>query len=195
VVIIPQFCEEVRKGDEPLCLRFTNTVGSRGTAPEEHLKHPSAFSQWLVKQKVVPGPVTVSAKALGDAIEYRESLYRLFGRVAEGEKPAPADLGRLNGEVERAVSRLAIDTDLKWEIRGVSALDRALMLISLSAAGLLGGPLISRLRTCGSETCGWLFLDHSKNRSRRWCDMSDCGNRAKARRFQQRKKLASHDSR
>jgi len=44
----------------------------------------------------------------------------------------------------------------------------------------------ARVKECDSDTCDWLFLDRSRNRSRRWCDMSDCGNRAKARRYQAR---------
>ena len=50
---------------------------------------------------------------------------------------------------------------------------------------------IDRLRVCAAEDCGWLFLDTSKNGKRRWCSMSDCGNRAKANRFQSRKKVAT----
>jgi predicted RNA-binding Zn ribbon-like protein len=46
---------------------------------------------------------------------------------------------------------------------------------------------LDRVRSCQGDTCGWLFLDMSKNRSRRWCSMSDCGNTAKARRYYHRK--------
>jgi len=55
-----------------------------------------------------------------------------------------------------------------------------------SAAALLTSPDLSRVRECESETCGWLFIDRSRNRSRRWCDMTVCGNRAKVRRHYQR---------
>jgi len=168
-----------------------NTVGSRGRAPDEYLTHSSAFSDWLVRQGIVPGPVTVSPEALASSQEYRETLYRLFSRLATGEKPLAADVERLNSEIERAVSHLYLTRDLHWEIKGANALDRAVMMISLSAAGLLSGPDLGRLRSCANETCGWLFIDHSKNRSRRWCDMSDCGNQAKARRFQQRQRSKS----
>lgn len=39
----------------------------------------------------------------------------------------------------------------------------------------------SRFRACAAPDCGWVFIDRSKNSSRRWCDMASCGNRAKAR--------------
>jgi predicted RNA-binding Zn ribbon-like protein len=57
-----------------------------------------------------------------------------------------------------------------------------------SAADLLLSDMLDRVKQCEGDPCGWLFLDTSRNRSRRWCSMEDCGNRAKARRFYQRKK-------
>jgi len=60
--------------------------------------------------------------------------------------------------------------------------------VAVSAAGLLTSPQLVRLRDCANTACGWLFIDHSKNASRRWCDMGECGNRAKARRFRERQR-------
>jgi predicted RNA-binding Zn ribbon-like protein len=56
-----------------------------------------------------------------------------------------------------------------------------------SAAELMRGGEIERIKVCSNHTCGWLFVDRSKNRSRRWCQMSDCGNNEKSRRFLQKK--------
>jgi predicted RNA-binding Zn ribbon-like protein len=55
--------------------------------------------------------------------------------------------------------------------------------VALSAAELLTSDRVDRVRECASETCSWLFLDGSRNRRRKWCDMASCGNRAKARRY------------
>jgi predicted RNA-binding Zn ribbon-like protein len=44
---------------------------------------------------------------------------------------------------------------------------------------------------CAAQDCSWVFLDTSKNKKRRWCDMSDCGNREKARRFLSKKRTVS----
>ncbi len=189
MVISPRFEEETPAGKEPVSFRFVNTVGSRLGSPDEYLRHPSALSEWLVGNGLVPGPVTISPEALAEALEFRELLFHVFAAIAEGEKPKAPDLGALNKAIERAVSHLFVNEALNWDVKGVSALDRGLMIIALSAAGLLTGPNRSRIRICANDTCGWVFLDHSKNRSRRWCDMSDCGNRAKAKRFQERKKL------
>jgi predicted RNA-binding Zn ribbon-like protein len=59
--------------------------------------------------------------------------------------------------------------------------------ISLSASELLTSTALPNVHECGSQTCRWLFLDTSKNHTRRWCDMTTCGNRMKARRFQARR--------
>src|SRR5207302_22567 len=67
-------------------------------------------------------------------------------------------------------------------------LDRMLWPVIRSAADLLVSGEAQRVRRCASETCDWLFLDTSRNHSRRWCDMSGCGNRAKARRHYARAK-------
>ncbi|WP_246485921.1 CGNR zinc finger domain-containing protein [Kribbella qitaiheensis] len=56
----------------------------------------------------------------------------------------------------------------------------------LSAARLLEREDLTRLRECQDDDCGWLFLDQSKNKSRRWCSSGDCGNRARAKRHYER---------
>ena len=63
--------------------------------------------------------------------------------------------------------------------------------VAHSAAGLLTADDLARVRECAAEHCTWLFVDHSKNRSRRWCDMQSCGNAAKVRRYRSRKQLTS----
>jgi predicted RNA-binding Zn ribbon-like protein len=60
-------------------------------------------------------------------------------------------------------------------------------LIAHSALQLLLSDALARVRACGADSCRWLFLDTSKNHTRRWCNMKVCGNRAKARRFQERR--------
>jgi predicted RNA-binding Zn ribbon-like protein len=64
-----------------------------------------------------------------------------------------------------------------------------------AAAELLTSDELVRIRECGSDTCFWLFLDRSKNGTRRWGDMKVCGNRAKARRHYQREKRAARPRR
>ena len=59
-------------------------------------------------------------------------------------------------------------------------------ILSQAVADLLLSDRLAQIKTCDVDTCRWLFLDTSKNHTRRWCNMKVCGNRMKARRFQAR---------
>ena len=76
-----------------------------------------------------------------------------------------------------------------WDIAGDKMrLDWILNPIIRSAFEILTSDELRKVKTCADSACGWLFLDFSRNQSSRWCDMKDCGNRAKATRFYQKKK-------
>jgi predicted RNA-binding Zn ribbon-like protein len=128
-----------------------------------------------------------AGRVLGRAIRLREALYPLFRQAARGQSPDPDDLGVLQAELTLALPHLRISWSpagfaREWE-RGSLALDQVLWPVSWSAAELLTHGPLDRIRECpGQGNCGWLFLDLTKNASRRWCDMRVCGNRAKARR-------------
>ena len=77
-----------------------------------------------------------------------------------------------------------------WQYSDSDALERPLWPIALNAVELATSSGVTRVKECASDNCNWLFLDVSKNRSRRWCDMKDCGNRAKARRHRARSRSA-----
>jgi predicted RNA-binding Zn ribbon-like protein len=131
-----------------------------------------------------------AAAALRLAIRLREALYRIFSAAAAGRLPADADLRLLNAMAAEALSRQWIvhrDRGFVWEWRQAgSDLRRPLWPVVRSAVELLTSDERRGVRECASPTCSWLFLDHSRNHSRRWCDMKVCGNRAKARRFYRR---------
>src|SRR5262249_24757676 len=121
---------------------------------------------------------------LARAVVLREALYRIFTRLLDGVPPAPADVAILNTELARALAHLALvhipDLGFAGRWSGTEqALDGVLCQVAHSAADLLLSPSVQTLRQCASETCGWLFLDTTKNHSRRWCEMRACGNRAK----------------
>jgi predicted RNA-binding Zn ribbon-like protein len=132
------------------------------------------------------------------AIRLREALYPLFRGAAQGQPPDPDDLGVLQAELTRALPHLRIGWSpagfaREWE-HGSPALDQVLWPVSWSAAELLTHGPIDRIRECpGQGNCGWLFLDLTKNASRRWCDMRVCGNRAKARRHYARAQAGGTD--
>jgi predicted RNA-binding Zn ribbon-like protein len=72
----------------------------------------------------------------------------------------------------------------RWEFAGLESEPRfPLMLLSRAAANFVLSDRLEKVRACDNPECRWLFLDTSKNHTRRWCDMKVCGNRMKARRF------------
>lgn len=96
----------------------------------------------------------------------------------------------LDGALPAALGRLRLVPGRKrftWDWAGdVEALDRVLWPVVRSAAELLTSGDLDRVRRCAGDDCAWLFLDRSRNGSRRWCDMTVCGNRSKVRRFYRR---------
>jgi predicted RNA-binding Zn ribbon-like protein len=68
-------------------------------------------------------------------------------------------------------------------------LEEVTLRLAKQAADLLTGFDPARLKMCSNPECGWMFLDSTRNASRRWCEMAACGNRAKAKRFYRKKKL------
>lgn len=131
---------------------------------------------------------------LEHAIQLREIIFRIFTAIAKQETPAAGDITAFNGFLQEALRHLRLmqaDGGFEWGWEDIAvSLDRMLWSVTRSAADLLVSGELSRIRTCANAMCGWLFVDTSKNRSRRWCDMNDCGNRAKARRHYARKRTA-----
>lgn len=188
-----------------LCLDFVNTAGSHAsTNPNEHLKSYADLMSWseqagIFVEREARRILREAARRLSEAdavlrraITLRESLYRIFSAVASGESPKNADLAVLNGELLEAMNRSQIVSTADgfawtWSDEQ-AALDPMLWRIARSAADLLTSDEVGRVRECADEVCGWVFLDMSKNQSRRWCDMKECGNQAKSRRHYERLK-------
>jgi len=190
-----------------LCLDFVNTVGGRDRAGAAIRDKIAAYAD-LLAWSVLAGTVDrrlasalarlaardakEAAHVLARAIRLREALYRIFKCAIEGRRPAEADVDVLRVElcVARSHQRLSAHRcGFVWTFpERLTALDRILWPIPLSAAGLLTAGALTKLRQCGGADCGWLFLDTSRNHRRQWCDMRDCGNRAKVRRFREKQR-------
>jgi len=193
-----------------LALDFANTLDWRlREPPVELLKSFADLLRWSVTAAVLPPRVArrlqgweaahsrPAARALAEAVAVREAIAQIFQAVARGDEVPPQSLARLDDAIRRACvvrSLLPEGRGVRWEWReaerGEMALDaaRPCMAVALDAARLLTSPERDRVRQCGDAKCGWLFLDTSRNRSRRWCTMEGCGNRNKARRFQDRQR-------
>ena len=120
------------------------------------------------------------------ASRLRYILGRIFSAEASGVGAAAADLDALNRVLARCGARRGLVSTVRgygWGWVGGAGPDDLLWPIAFAAARLLEGPDLARLKAC--DGCGQLFLDSSRNRARRWCDMQGCGNREKQRRWRQ----------
>jgi predicted RNA-binding Zn ribbon-like protein len=119
-----------------------------------------------------------------DALELRETLYGVFRSIAEGDDPPSGRLEALRGYECQALCRGKLargDNGFQWEWTNEGDLARTLWPVAHAATGLLTSGSLDRLKGCAG--CHWLFLDASRNRSRRWCTMEECGTHEKARRY------------
>jgi predicted RNA-binding Zn ribbon-like protein len=147
-------------------------------------------AQRLLKQ-AARRPGDASA-VLERAITLREAIYRIFSAISRGPPPQAADLATFNVELSGALAQSRIVSTAEgftWDWADAEdALDWMLWPVAHDAAGLLTSEELDRVGQCADDRCGWLFLDTSRNRSRRWCSMEACGNRAKVRRHYERKR-------
>jgi predicted RNA-binding Zn ribbon-like protein len=186
-----------------LCLDFINTVDCRNSDhPSEVLFTYPRLVSWSqhaniltenearnLLQEASLHPADARA-ALERAVTIREALYRIFLAIAGHCSPAATDIEMLNGEMSAAMAKRRLNPanppePWTYTFEG-SRLDQMLWPVVHSAAELLTSNWLDRVCECQGENCGWLFIDMSRNRSRKWCDMKDCGNVAKARRHYQK---------
>jgi len=198
---------EIELAGGALALDFANTVGGTHVRPtHDHLRSyadivrftemadglDAQTAQRLARRAEQDPRRAAAVYELGIAL--REAIWGVFSALASGEVPREVDLGLIGDAAAagRARERLVYDRNgVGWSLPADGdALERPLWEVACSAADLLTSPALDRVKECASTTCEWVFLDRSKNRSRRWCDMSDCGNRAKARRFHAKKQAA-----
>lgn len=185
--------------DHP-ALDFVNTLDYRGT-PEKTIELIESYED-LLRFSEQTGILTNSEarslrksahnqKILRDAITLREAFGRICYNIARLKMPLSTDLDILNESIKKASTHRVIQMEkgqLGWTWDESENPLTPLWRLALISSELLTSPDVSRLRICESETCQWLFLDKSKNHSRRWCNMQTCGNREKARRFYQSKR-------
>ena len=188
-----------------LCLDFANTVSQKLSGKSvDDLKSYSDFVTWAVKREILSDqegekfyqealqrPSEASA-ALNAAKALRTTIYSIFAAIAGDRTPADSDVAKLNKELRKVLTHIQLvktPTGFEWDwSENEGELDQLLWPVIKSAGDLLVSNEVTRLRKCEGDPCEWLFVDRSKNHSRRWCDMADCGNRAKARRHYARKR-------
>ena len=182
-----------------VALDLVNTVEPRfeTVGQREHLTTPAALLTWSRRSGVLDEAAAARVEAawlarpaaasedLSAVIELREAVYAALHALLQSQPP---DLTAVTGHWTVAASRAA----LTQTAAGV-ALEPAASIpdrLAFAAVDLLTGLDLTRLRACPPDEggCGWLFLDHSRNNTRRWCVMADCGNQAKSRKLTARRR-------
>ena len=180
-------------------LDLVNTVSGWNHDPEDWVPDIASFLVWArtcglldtreKKQAArrAEGSPVAADRVLAAVKELRFALWGLTDSL-EHRKPAkPGDLSVINEWIRRlALSERVIVRRNKIDFainRDISALELPGLRVTAAALSLLKDPPAARIKTCPGYDCGWKFVDQSKNRSRRWCDMAVCGNLAKARQY------------
>jgi predicted RNA-binding Zn ribbon-like protein len=194
-----------------LCLDFANTVGSRGRASlTDYLRGYGDLLAWVRQAEAIDRSTlerltreaaarpSEAAAALGRLKEIRELLYRVLAAAGRGEQSSAAEIEQLNLALGAALAHARLVPSgpgfaWGWEVSEAD-FEAPIRPVLHDLAELLTGEDLSLLRVCAWDPCAWLFVDTTRNRSRQWCDMKTCGNRAKARRhYERRKKAGSMD--
>jgi predicted RNA-binding Zn ribbon-like protein len=183
-----------------LALDFANTIDDpHGPARFDHIGDLPGLLGWAQARGLLSrsahtrlasaarSPSKESSRQVQRAHDLRDTVQAVFGAVADGADVPEAAWGRLRQEAADALGLAQLDlTDglarLHWPDGGADVVSHA---VAHAAYELLTGDQLGRLKRCAG--CPWLYLDQSKNSSRRWCTMEDCGKNAKMRRYVERR--------
>jgi predicted RNA-binding Zn ribbon-like protein len=193
--VVTKRATELRIVGGDLALDLANTLEGRGT-PETLVDYPE-LAAWAALVGAVGDPRRLTAiaaeqpaaadRALDDARRLRTAVDDVFRPLAEHGAPPPAEaLDELVAFAAEAAAHARLSPhdgsfELAW---GGDDLRRPLWPIAIAAVDLLRTGPLDRLKTCAN--CPWLFIDHSRNRSRRWCTMDECGVHLKMRAYRAR---------
>lgn len=186
-----------------LCLDFINTVHDyTEDDPFDYLNSYANLLDWSEKVELLESSERKELESyalknqeqadntLVYLIEVREVLYEFFFAIAQNKIPDEDAQANFNTILAETMSHLQLKvvqpTDVQPQWKQRNNLKYPLHPIVKSAYDLLTSKLLERVKKCGS--CGWLFLDQSKNKSRKWCSMETCGSNVKAKRYYHKNK-------
>jgi predicted RNA-binding Zn ribbon-like protein len=191
-----------------LALDFVNTVGGLRDEPpsrdDELFTSYENVLSWCVRLGVVSegdarrlraaarDDDQGAQRALRRALSLRELIYAVFRPIAEGDEPDAELLDRLREEERDALANARLvpaDGAMEWAWPPPRELADPLRPIVHAAIDLLTTGPLERVHVCGN--CRWLFLDQSRNHSRRWCSMDECGTQLKHKRFVERRRRSA----
>jgi predicted RNA-binding Zn ribbon-like protein len=180
-----------------LALDFVNTVAFRAdpAKKEDHLQRAEDVHRWASQAQLPDRAAISSGPRVGPAAlrhirAVREQLFAVFHAIARGDPMPPDTLFRLGNVLHdcQAKRRLSVEgAEARWTWRASTRSTEYLLYpVLTTAVELLTSDSRALVRQCEAVDCGWLFLDRSNARKRRWCSMADCGNRNKARNYYRR---------
>ena len=194
------------------CLDFVNTLAwATGDNPVDHLRSYRDLVDWACQAGLLAADarprLAERASAMPDladdmlarAITLREAIRHITTAVIAHEAASESSLTVLNGELSAALSRSVLDQAspgvFGWSGNwchdgGEIDLGYPLWPVARSAAEVLTSSRLDRVKICQGPRCGWMFVDESRNGSRRWCDSRDCGNRERVRRHYARRRTS-----
>jgi len=172
-----------------LALDFANTMHSVGADdPQDDLVTFSDLLVWVREAGLIKEQWRCSGTDFARFKDLRSAIYQMFAGTRDG-RPKPEALAKFNAHLQEAMGRTQIERSAgAYRMVSVSSTpaDRLRFEITRAAAEVLLSRRLDRVRQCAGDTCTWLFLDTSRNGTRRWCEMQSCGNRTKIRRFRKR---------
>lgn len=189
--------KELRLDGNHLCFDFTNTIFDRHIDSEKKLRDLISSAEdwiaWLKKTELLKDDIKLDKDTLFDLdkiTQTRESLYRIFSSIQLKKNALKNDLKRFEKLVLKAQlhTKISVTNGKPSQeiIFNKKDLNNYLLPIVKSAYDLFLSEQTDRIKDCSH--CGWLYLDTSKNNSRKWCSMDTCGSQLKARRYYKSKK-------
>lgn len=187
-----------------LCLDYLNTISQYEPDRGEDLRTFTDVVAWVREFELIDAEESARAMEIPEreqeagrlrAIGLRAALRRMALGLAAG-RPVPAEdatlFGTWLGEALSGARMFEDNGSVRWEwaARGGTA-NSVLWPVVLDAAELFTSEAVKRVGVCAADDCDWVFLRQARGRQRRWCSMSGCGNRAKARRHYERLKSRS----
>lgn len=177
-----------------LVLDFCNTAGEHLTPQfDELLLDWESFLRWAAQVGLV-GPESYFEllrypEPLHELIQLREAIYRVGLAISGEHRISKSDIDFIRERANVLLPEIEFrDNAGRWHPAPSHASEQLCGVIGAEALSLFCSPKASRIGICDGGNCGWLFLDESRGKQRRWCDMNDCGSRAKARRYYEKHK-------
>ena len=181
-----------------LCLDFANSLDARPEASRDWLAEPAGLHAWGVHAGIASRRAGSGPDLLAAGRELRDAVHQVFSAVAAGRRAPKPALAILTGTAAEGLAAATLRPGVPGTPEGRPGAGRGgaspyelvwapaegdrqvLWAVADSALGLLRHGPLERVGECPS--CGWLFLDTSRNGRRRWCSMAMCGSAVKSAR-------------